>query len=323
MALHSRGMDIDVVVIGGGAAGLSGALTLARARRSVLVVDDGKPRNAPAAGVHGYLGRDGVQPADLLAAGRAEVESYGGELRVGRVRSARADAGGFVVDLDDGSSVQARRLLIATGLLDELPDVTGLRERWGRDVLHCPYCHGWEVRDRSIAVLATGPMAAHQALLFRQWSDEVVLLQHTGPEPTDEELEQLSARGVRRAVGVVQQLVVEDDALTGALLDDGKVVPCEAVVVLPRFTARTAGLEGLGLTAQPMVMGEYEMGTHLQADPSGATDVPGVWVAGNASDVMAQVIHAAGAGVRAGAAINFDLVQEEARRAVEAQRLAS
>ena len=160
----------DVVVIGGGAAGLNGALMLARSRRSVLVVDAGAPRNAPASGVHGLLGREGTPPGELLATGRAEVRGYGGRVETGEVTGGAADGGGFAVTLADGRRVRARRLLVTTGLTDELPDVPGLRERWGREVLHCPYCHGWEVRDQAIGVLASGPMSVHQALLFRQLS---------------------------------------------------------------------------------------------------------------------------------------------------------
>ncbi|WP_433256613.1 FAD-dependent oxidoreductase [Streptosporangium sp. CA-135522] len=152
----------DVVVVGGGAAGLSGALTLARARRSVLVIDAGRPRNAPAAHVHAYLTREGMPPSQLLAAGRAEVTGYGGEIVTGDVVAAeRLDRGSFRVVLGDGSAVVADRLLVATGLVDELPPLPGMAQRWGRDVLHCPYCHGCEVRDRAIGVLATGPLAVH------------------------------------------------------------------------------------------------------------------------------------------------------------------
>src|SRR5215210_9408268 len=138
----------DVVVIGGGAAGLGGALMLGRSRRSVLLVDAGEPRNAPASGVHGFLTRDGMAPAALLEAGRTEVRGYGVRVLDGRVASAESGDGGFTLTLEDGRRVDARRLLVTTGLVDELPDVPGVRERWGRDVLHCPYCHGWEVRDR-------------------------------------------------------------------------------------------------------------------------------------------------------------------------------
>src|SRR5438132_1229324 len=139
----------DVVIVGGGLAGLTGALTLARARRSVLVVDSGQPRNAPAAHAHGYLTRDGAPPLELLSLGRREVRGYHGEIVAGTVtRLERLPGGGFRVALDGGTHWEARRVLVATGLVDELPDIPGLRERWGRDVVHCPYCHGWEVRDR-------------------------------------------------------------------------------------------------------------------------------------------------------------------------------
>jgi len=148
----------DVVVVGGGAAGLSGALMLARSRRSVVVIDAGAPRNAPAAGVHGLLGREGTPPTELLERARAEVRGYGGHVVNGEVSTVTRDGDGFRVALSDRRAVRARRLLVATGLVDELPDIPGLRDRWGRDVLHCPYCHGWEVRDQAIGVLATGPL---------------------------------------------------------------------------------------------------------------------------------------------------------------------
>src|SRR5690349_15449447 len=146
--MTDRLMDgYDVVVIGGGAAGLNGALMLARARRSVVVIDAGAPRNAPAEGVHGLLAREGMPPAELVERGRGEVRGYGGHVVTGEVDAVAREADGFMVALADGRTVRARRLLVTTGLVDELPEVSGLRERWGRDVLHCPYCHGWEVRD--------------------------------------------------------------------------------------------------------------------------------------------------------------------------------
>ncbi|WP_375155137.1 methyltransferase domain-containing protein [Micromonospora sp. 4G55] len=314
----------DVVVVGGGAAGLSGALTLGRSRRSVLVIDGGAPRNAPAGGVHNYLTSEGVAPADLYATGRAEVAGYGVEVVDGTVTKVHRAEGHertrFEVELAGGELVRARRLLVTTGLVDELPAIPGLAERWGRDVLHCPYCHGWEVRDQAVGVLATGPMTTHQALLFRQLTDDVVVFTHTGPPLAPEQAEQLAARGVRVVEGEVTGLEVTDDRLTGVRLRSGDLVTRQALVVGPRFAARADLLAGLGLTTSEFVVGGHVFGDHVAADASGATAVPGVWVAGNVTDPQATVIAAAAAGMKAGAALNADLIAEETDRAVTALR---
>jgi thioredoxin reductase len=311
----------DVVVVGGGAAGLSGALALSRARRSVLVVDDGAPRNARAGHVHNYLGREGTPPAELLAAGRAEVAGYGGQFLDGRVAGAERVDDGFRVALERGGDVFARRLLVTTGLVDELPDLPGVAERFGSDVLHCPYCHGWEARDRPIGVLG-GPMGVHQALMWRQWSSDVTLFEHAGPVPTDEEREQLAARGITVVTGVVEGLEVTDGRLTGVRIEGGEVVPREALVVAPRFTARARVLTSLGLETVPQEMNGHVVGSCVAADPTGATAVPGVWVAGNVTDLRAQVISSAAAGLNTAAMLNADLIAEDVRIAVEARSLA-
>ncbi len=300
----------DVVVVGGGAAGLSAALTLARARRRVTVVDAGAPRNAPAAGVHGLLALDGVGPAELLARGRAEVTGYGGEIVTDEVRDVSCSSLGFVVVLRSGGVLHARRLLIATGLVDELPAVPGLRERWGRDVLHCPYCHGWEVRDRRIGVLATGPMSVHQALLFRQWSDDVRFFARD-QELGAEDLTKFAALGIPVIGGGVAGLAVTDDRLTGVRLDDGRVVAVDAVAVASRMVARVEAFAGIGIVATA-----HPAGSFIDADAFGKTSVAGVWVAGNSHDLSTQVSAAAAAGARAGAHINADLVVEQTDRAV-------
>lgn len=306
----------DVVVVGGGAAGLNGALMLARARRSVVVIDSGKPRNAPAQGVHGLLGHDGVPPAELLERGRAEVRRYGGHVASGSVTAASRDGDGFVVTLADGRAVRARRLLVTSGLTDVLPDVPEVAERWGRQVLHCPYCHGWEVRDRAIGVLGSGPMSVHQALLWRQWSDAVTYVSHTMP-PNDEQAEQLSARGIPVVDGEVAALDEADAGRTVIRLADGTAVEVEGVVVSTRMVARARFLTGLGLepTEHPSGMGE-----RIPADATGRTAVAGVWVAGNVTDLMAQVGGAASAGAMAAAHLNVDLVTEETHGAVESHR---
>jgi thioredoxin reductase len=294
----------DVVVVGGGAAGLSAALVLGRARRRVAVVDAGEPRNAPAAHMHGFLSRDGMPPADLLAAARAEVRGYGVELVDDRVVEV---ASGFTVRLGEGRTVTARRLLLATGAVDELPDIPGAGERWGRDFLHCPYCHGWEVRDQPIGVLGTGPGSVEHAHLLRQWSDDVVFFAHTYPITTDERAA-LHARRVHVVDGLVARLSVSDDRLDAVLLTDGRAIPRAAIFIRPALRPPNDGLiQSLGC--------EVDESGFVLVDETGRTSVAGVWAAGNTSNPRAQVITAAGEGSAAAIALNAHLVEEDARSA--------
>lgn len=308
----------DVLIIGGGAAGLSAAQMLGRSRRSAVVVDSGEPRNAPAEAVHGFLTRDGVSPAELLKLGRAEAEHYG--VRMVQSEVVAAEGGiteGFSVTLADGRLVRGRRLLVTTGLVDELPDIAGLRERWGKDVLHCPFCHGWEVRDRAIGILGSGPRSVHRALLFRQWSSNLTLFLNNKTQPAGVELEQLAARGIKVVEGAVESLRVEDDILRGVALAGGPEVAVDAVVVGPQVRARLEAFEGLGLNASPHPMG---VGDYLETDADGATAVPGVWAAGNVTDIRAQVLASAAAGAWTAVAINNDLMAEDLSRDVAAYR---
>jgi thioredoxin reductase len=267
--------------------------------------------------VHGYLTRDGLPPAELVRIGRLEAQRYGAELLDGRVEQVtRVDDGRLGVRLVDGRALTGRRLLVATGLVDELPDVPGLRKRWGRDVLHCPYCHGWEVRDQQVAVLASGPMSVHQALLFRQLTEDVTYLSHAQP-PTAEQEEQLMARGIRIVDTPAAGVEVADDRLTGVRLVDGTTIACQAVAVATSMRARAGFLGGVGLTA---VEHPFGVGEHLPADPQGRTTAAGVWAAGNVTDPSAQVGAASAAGAFAGAQINADLAAEDTRLAVEARR---
>ncbi|HEV7565129.1 MAG TPA: NAD(P)/FAD-dependent oxidoreductase [Microbacteriaceae bacterium] len=296
----------DVVVVGGGAAGLSAALVLGRARRRVVVIDGGQPRNAPAAHMQGFLSRDGMSPVDLLAAGRAEVRGYGVELVEDQVVAIDK---GFVVRLAGGRLLSARRILVATGVRDELPDIAGVRERWGRDLLHCPYCHGWEVRDQPIGVLGTVPGSVQHALLIGQWSDDVAFFVHTH-DLTAAEHAQLEARDVQIIRGAVARLVVEDDRVTGVELTDGRVVARTAVFIRPVNVPHADGLlAGLGCDVD-------EAGFAI-VDGTGRTSTVGVWAAGNVVDPRAQVITAAGAGSAAAIAINADLVEEDVRSALK------
>jgi thioredoxin reductase len=299
----------DVVIIGGGAAGLSAGLVLSRARRSVLVVDAGRPRNAPAAHMHGYLSRDGIAPSDFGAAGRREVSSYGGAIIEGTVTDLVPDGrSGFSILLADGGRISARRLLVTTGLRDELPDIPGLRERWAIDVLHCPYCHGYEVRDRQLGVLGGSPGAVHYAQVVRQWTHDLVYFTPPGLL-TVTERNQLLARAIGIVEGTIDELVIDDaDHLRGVQMHDGCVIPRDALFVPPRFVPNSSLLVDLAV--------EVDGDGWVTTDRSGRTSIAGVWAAGNVVDPRAQVITAAGAGSAAAIALNADLVDDDVRIAV-------
>lgn len=308
--------NYDVLIVGGGAAGLSAALVLSRARRSVAVIDAGQPRNAPAAHMHGFLGSDGLAPSALLAAGRREVLGYGAHLVPGTATDLRHHEGPepgtrFAVALEDGRVLTARRVLVGTGLRDDVPDIPGLRERWGRDVLHCPYCHGYEVADQPLGVIGGTREATAHAHLVRQWSDDVVHFANGAPVDA-EERERFRARGITVVEGRIVRLVIERDRLAGVELENGRVVPRAAVFVRPRLVPHGGLLERLGCAS--------DNGWVVTTDPSGRTSVPGVWVAGNAADPRAQVVTAAGQGSAAAIAINNDLVEEDVTTAVVGAR---
>ncbi|AFT99763.1 NAD(P)/FAD-dependent oxidoreductase [Nocardia brasiliensis] len=299
----------EVVVVGGGAAGLSAALVLTRSRRRVAVVRGGPARNAPAEHMHGFLSRDGMPPGELLTVGAAEVAGYGGELIDDVVTKAEKIEGSadFTVQLASGRVLTARRLLIATGLRDELPDLPGVQERWGAEVLHCPYCHGYEVRDQPLGLLGgADPRVLHLALLLPQWSDDVILFPHT-MELSDADRGRLSAVGVRIVEGTVARLVI-DGTLRAVELTDGRTVSRSALFVAPRFVPEADLLHGLGCA--------FDDKGWVVADPAGRTSVPGVWAAGNVANAAAQVVVAAGAGYTAAVDINGDLALAAAQMPV-------
>ncbi len=287
----------EVAIIGGGAAGLSAALVLGRARRRVIVIDAGQPRNAPAAHMQGFLSRDGTPPRELLELGRAEVLHYGVELVTDRVVDARD---GFTLHLLSGRIVEARHVLLATGAGDVLPvGIEGAGARWGRDFLHCPYCHGWEVRDRPVGVLGS----VEHAHLLRQWTDDVTLFTHTATV-TDAERATLHARGIAVVDGPGARLVVEDDRLRAVQLAGGRTVEREALFMRPALRANLdnpAVLLGCELLEDGLV----------RTGADGRTSVAGLWAAGNATNPRAQVITAAGEGSAAAIAINTELVQAD------------
>ncbi|MET3861316.1 thioredoxin reductase/SAM-dependent methyltransferase [Dietzia sp. 2505] len=316
----------DTIVIGGGAAGLSAALMLGRARRRVLVVDAGEPRNRFAAHMHGVLGHEGVDPLELLRRGREELREYNVTVWTGSVTVVR-DSGvddaangetgaGLTVEFADAAPGTARALVVASGQTDELPDIPGLQEHWGTSVLHCPYCHGWEVRGRRIAVLGTSAMSTHQAQLVRQWTDDLVFLtagiDESGNGPNAEVAARLRARGVRLESTPVDRVLSTDGRLSGVRLLDGREIALDAIFAAPVARPHDQFLDGLTLERAT-----NPMGTALAVDQFGATGHPRIWAVGNVANPGATVPVSMAAGSMAGGMVNMMLVNEDFDIALE------
>jgi thioredoxin reductase/protein-L-isoaspartate O-methyltransferase len=303
----------DVAIVGGSAAGLAAALQLGRQRRSVIVIDAGEPRNAPADHMHSFLGHEGIAPSALLEIGREEVRSYGGEVTPGRVeRVTRLDGDRFRLELTGAHTVVARRVIAASGLVDELPDIEGLAEHWGGSVIHCPFCHGYEVRDQPLVQIVTHPMSLHVVPLWRQLTPQLTVVLHD-VDIEDAEVEHLRTGGVRFVRGHVHRLVSGSDGrLTGVELTDGDVILADAVTIGPRFRVRAEPFEGVGLELVPHPSG---FGDVVPVDAVGATPVPGLYAAGNVTEPGLQVLPAAADGIRVGAAVSRDLADEDLRLA--------
>ena len=291
--------SFDVIVAGGSFAGLSAAMQLARARRRVLVVDGGRPRNRFAHASHGFLGQDGQAPAAIIEAGRAQVLAYPtAELRLDEATHAAAEGDDFEVRLASGEAVRARRLVLATGVIDELADLPGLRERWGRSVLHCPYCHGYEVAGGRLGVLAVSEASLHQALLLPDWSSEVTLFTNGTFEPGEEQRSALAARGVRIDPRRVIEVVGEGERLDGVRVSGsaaGTVVPLDALFTGSRTRMASPLADQLGCA-----MDDGPFGPVIRTDAWKETSVPRVFAAGDIARVPHNVTWASADGVTAG-----------------------
>ncbi|WP_063039036.1 NAD(P)/FAD-dependent oxidoreductase [Nocardia grenadensis] len=309
----------DSIIIGGGAAGLSAGVVLTRAQFATLVVDGGEPRNGPAEHMHGYLTQDGMAPKEFVARGRSELSRYGGTLVQAVVVEARSTSDGtFELRLDDGSALRTRSLLVATGLTDELPDISGLSERWASTVHHCPHCHGYEVRGRSIAVIGnpatamTSAVSVHLAALMRRYSSSVTFCTN-GTDVSTAERQRLTAYGVSLIDAHVTKVATPASTAggnsVGIELDNGKAVACEAIFVAPRPVPHGAILVTLGAGTDPT-------SGLVAVDSQGATDVPGLWAAGNVVSPRAQVITAAGAGSTAAINMAGWLLEQELSAAI-------
>ncbi|KXJ63539.1 thioredoxin reductase [Achromobacter xylosoxidans] len=296
-------MHYDVIIIGGSFAGLSAAMQLARARRQVLLVDAARPRNRYAAHAHGFLGQDGVPPQEIVANARAQLARYPTvSFLDGEAIQALAQDGGFAAVMAGGEQVRGARLILATGMRDELPPLPGLQTRWGQTVLHCPYCHGFEVAGEPLGVLAAHPMSVHQAMLLPDWGPTTYFTQGQF-EPSPEDARHLAARGVHVERTPVVALLGEAPALTGVALDDGREVPLRALFVASRVHVASPLAGQLGCEFD-----EGPLGPVIRVDDMKQTTVPGVFAAGDASTPMSNATLASASGVMAGVWAHRSLV---------------
>ncbi|WP_217914400.1 NAD(P)/FAD-dependent oxidoreductase [Miltoncostaea marina] len=299
----------DCIVVGAGAAGLSAALVLGRARRRTLVIDAGRQSNLPAHGVGGLLGHEGRPPAELYAMGRAELARLPSvEVRAGEVVDGAADAHGVSLRLAGGGGERARRAILATGMDYRPPALPGVAERWGHSVFHCPFCHGWEVRDRALGVLDRGASGARRALLLGMWSADVTLFADGPAELDDADASRLRAAGVAVEERTVVGLRGPGDALTGVALDGGDVVPCEGLMVPAPLHQRSPLAERLGLATSPPTA---VVADGLAVGPLGRTTSPVVLAAGDVTGAMQSVAGAIAAGHAAAAGVVHSLVAED------------
>jgi thioredoxin reductase len=303
----------DCIVVGAGAAGLSAALVLGRARRRTLVVDAGGQSNRYADGIGGLLGQDGRPPSAFYASGREELGRYPSvELRHGTVLGGEAGDAEFVLELDDGPRETARSVLLATGMEYRYPDLPGAAERWSGAVFHCPFCHGWEHRDETLGVLGRGARGVERALLLRMWSDDVTLLSDGPAELGDEDAERLSEAGVPVDERPIAGLKGPDRTLTAVVFADGDERPCRGLLVPVTMHQRSSLADQLG--AKPAEPGPLVVDA-VDVDSTFRTSVPGLFAAGDVTGHMPSVARAIAAGHSVAAMLVHDLTPMPVRGA--------
>lgn len=302
----------DAIIVGGGPAGLSAALVLGRCRRRVLVCDAGHPRNEPSSGVHGYFTRDCIHPSELLRIGREQLEPYGVEFRQATVTEVAVADGGFRICLEGGEELQSRKVLIATGVRDTLPEIEGLKEMFGKSVHHCQYCDGWEWRDQPVAVYAPRQTGLGMSLALRStWTADVALLTDGPSRLKRAQREELKCFGIAVREERVARVEGKDGMLERVIFQRGEPLERRAIFLNTGFEQQCNLASGLGCLFTPKGV--------LHADKYEQTNIPGVYVAGDASRDVQMVITAAAEGVKAAKAINEDLQRELRERMNRAQ----
>lgn len=293
----------NAIVVGGSFAGLSAAMQLARARQHVLVIDSDLPRNRFADAAHGFLGQDGKAPQVILREARRQLAAYPTvSFIAGRATGARPDGAGFAVTLADGEVAEAARLILASGVRDDLPPIPGLAERWGASVLHCPYCHGYEVADRPLGVLGDHPMSAHKAAMLTDWGPTTYFSQGAFP-PDEAAAALLAARGVAIEASPIVELMGKGSDLEAVRLADGRVLALNALFIAPRVSMASSLADQLGCA-----MEEGPAGPYVRIDGRGLTSVPGVYAAGDAASSLHNATLASASGVMAGFGTHQSLV---------------
>jgi thioredoxin reductase len=302
--IQATNRPFDVIIVGGGPAGLSAALVLGRSRRQVLVCDSGKPRNTVSHAAHGFFSRDGIPPAELLQIGREQLRLYNSvKFQTGEVIDAEHLGNHFQVTLNNGTQFLTRKLLLATGVRDILPSIEGFAELWGSSIFHCPYCHGWEVRDQPLAIYGKGEVGFEKALMLTGWSHDLILCSDGSAELSDEQRQQLLNWGIQIHEEKIARLEHKDGALTGIALTTGEVIPRRGVFLHPEFCQHSDLPAKLGC--------EFTSRGTVQVNESKQTSVPGVYVAGDtATHPLSAVGLAATEGALSAFAINRALIEE-------------
>lgn len=293
-------MLVDVAIVGGGPAGLSAALVLGRARKSVVLFDAGPPRNAAAERVHGFVTRDGTPPAEFRRIGREQLRPYSVDVRDARVEEITREGASFQVRAGSGE-VLARRVLLATGMVDEIPDLPGCRELWGKSVFQCPYCHGWEVRDRRFGAVVQGPEWLEFAIFLKGWTGDVTAFTNAAFPVPAEMQDRLRGAGVRLEERRITGLRDKGGTLAAVELDGGPEIACEALFLKPR-QRQTRLVEGLGLALDDKGF--------VRVDEHRRTSVPGIYAAGDLTTMMQAALPGAAAGAHAAYSMNHELTME-------------
>lgn len=295
-------MIFDAVIIGGSYAGMAAGLQLARARRQVLVVDAGEPRNRFASHSHGFLTQDGTPPNEIAAEARSQLMEYPTvEWRAGRAEAVAGEADNFSVALADGSTYQARRIILAAGITDELPSLPGLAEQWGKHVFHCPYCHGYELGKEGIGVLATSELAMHHGLMLPDWGMTTLFL-NDAFEPSSEQLAQLRGRGTHIERGAVARVNEQAGTCIELVMQDGRLFPLAGLFVAPTLHL------GLLVAQLACELEETPMGRIVKTDAMQATSISGIFACGDVARAAGSVTFAVADGAMAGLAVHRSLM---------------